>query len=262
MNRLKINELAKLYDITPHTLRYYEKIGLIQPDYDDNGYRNYSYKELEQLNTIRDLRYFDVSLPEIVEYLNNKNIDRTKELLRFEIDSLHRLIAESKEKISLLDDRLQLIYEVEDTPFNQPIVMEHQLRQVIKDDEMTTSDDVDYALKQLHKKHEKQLSANNQNLFGSILHEESDSFAYQVFYFYPETASLINEVSTLPSGKYLAYTYQGAYEQQDTGIQEMKKYAQTHQLELKSPFYELYLVDFHETNDQNEFITRLEVLIQ
>lgn len=61
------------------------------------------------------------------------------------------MIAESKEKISLLDDRLQLIYEVEDTPFNQPIMMEHQLRQVIKHDEMTTSDDVDYALKQLHK---------------------------------------------------------------------------------------------------------------
>lgn len=68
-------------------------------------------------------------------------------------------------------------------------------------------------------------------------------------------------MSTLPSGKYLTYTYQGAYEQQVTGIQELKKYAQTHQLELKSPFYELYLIDFHETNDQNEFITRLEVLI-
>lgn len=38
---MKINELAKLYDITAHTLRYYEKLGLITPDYDENGYRNF-----------------------------------------------------------------------------------------------------------------------------------------------------------------------------------------------------------------------------
>ena len=64
---MKINELAKLYDITAHTLRYYEKLGLITPDYDENGYRNYSYEHIEQLNTIGDLRYFDVSITEMAD---------------------------------------------------------------------------------------------------------------------------------------------------------------------------------------------------
>ena len=38
---MKIGAFAELTGISAYTLRYYEKMGLIQPYRDENGYRNY-----------------------------------------------------------------------------------------------------------------------------------------------------------------------------------------------------------------------------
>lgn len=35
---MKIKQVSENYDITPHTLRYYEQIGLLSPNYTENGY--------------------------------------------------------------------------------------------------------------------------------------------------------------------------------------------------------------------------------
>ncbi len=35
----KINEIANLYDISAHTLRYYEEINLVVPNRGENNYR-------------------------------------------------------------------------------------------------------------------------------------------------------------------------------------------------------------------------------
>ncbi|EPI04436.1 transcriptional regulator, MerR family [Enterococcus faecalis 13-SD-W-01] len=75
---MNIKEISQMYDITPHTLRYYEKVGLLSPEYAENGYRQYSYEDMERLNTIRDLRFFNLSLEEIKKYINHKNRDLTK----------------------------------------------------------------------------------------------------------------------------------------------------------------------------------------
>ncbi len=43
-----IGELAKLFNISTDTLRYYDKIGLLKPKYDkDNGYRYYTYRNTD-----------------------------------------------------------------------------------------------------------------------------------------------------------------------------------------------------------------------
>lgn len=53
-----------MFHISVGTLRHYEKIGLLQPEYIDNetGYRYYSTRQFECLNTIRYLRVLDMSL--------------------------------------------------------------------------------------------------------------------------------------------------------------------------------------------------------
>ena len=39
---MQIKEVQEKLKISSYTLRYYEKMGLIQPYRDENGYRNYS----------------------------------------------------------------------------------------------------------------------------------------------------------------------------------------------------------------------------
>lgn len=54
----KIGEVARMYHLSLGILRHYEKEGLLAPEYTDpeTGYRYYSTRQFEVLNTIRYLR--------------------------------------------------------------------------------------------------------------------------------------------------------------------------------------------------------------
>ena len=57
----RIGEISRLYKISTDILRYYDKIGLMSPDFiGENGYRYYSKKQIWKLNNIRNLRNIGV----------------------------------------------------------------------------------------------------------------------------------------------------------------------------------------------------------
>ena len=80
----KINEIARLYGIGVDSLRYYEKLGILKPRRDTNGYRLYNLKDMYKLNVIRDLRRLDFSMQQIKDYLEGQTVDHTLALLRQE----------------------------------------------------------------------------------------------------------------------------------------------------------------------------------
>lgn len=65
----KIGEVARMYHLSLGILRHYEKEGLLAPEYTDpeTGYRYYSTRQFEVLNTIRYLRMLDLPLADIKE---------------------------------------------------------------------------------------------------------------------------------------------------------------------------------------------------
>ena len=59
---LTTGEFAKICNVKKHTLFHYDDIGLLKPDYyDENGYRFYSYSQL-------NLFYFILYLYQIKKY--------------------------------------------------------------------------------------------------------------------------------------------------------------------------------------------------
>lgn len=69
---MKTNELEKLLGVTKHTLRYYEKEGLVHPDKDDNGYRNYSDEDIQNLQFVIFLRNLNISIDDIKGIMNGE----------------------------------------------------------------------------------------------------------------------------------------------------------------------------------------------
>lgn len=62
----KVGEFAKLANVTERTIRYYDKIGLLKPSFVlDNGYRQYSDKDLLKLQKIISLKHLGFSIMEI-----------------------------------------------------------------------------------------------------------------------------------------------------------------------------------------------------
>lgn len=74
----QIGEIAKMFHLSVGSLRHYEKIGLISPEYTDKktGYRYYSARQFEILNTIRYLRVLDMSLEQIEDFLKNRDVEK------------------------------------------------------------------------------------------------------------------------------------------------------------------------------------------
>lgn len=68
-----IGIFSKINKITTKTLRYYDEIGLLKPEYVDDftGYRYYTSQQLPKLHKIITLKQMGLSLDEIKEVINN-----------------------------------------------------------------------------------------------------------------------------------------------------------------------------------------------
>lgn len=49
----KTGELSKIYNLGRDSLKYYEKLGLLNPGRDTNSYRMYTIKDICNLNLIK-----------------------------------------------------------------------------------------------------------------------------------------------------------------------------------------------------------------
>ena len=107
----KINEIARLYGIGVDSLRYYEKLGILKPRRDTNGYRLYNLKDMYKLNVIRDLRRLDFSMQQIKDYLEGQTVDHTLALLRQEQALVQAQIQELQTKARLLQRRIAALTE-------------------------------------------------------------------------------------------------------------------------------------------------------
>ncbi|WP_051957317.1 helix-turn-helix domain-containing protein [Bacillus sp. UNC322MFChir4.1] len=112
---ITINQLARIFDISHHQIRYYEEKGLLFPSYvDKNKYRKYALKEIYQLAQILMLRNLNISINQIKdmfktyqkrEYLNllkeksNEIIDEIKRLTEIQKSIEYHMNNLTKEKI-------------------------------------------------------------------------------------------------------------------------------------------------------------------
>ena len=78
-----IGEISALLGLTSHTLRYYDKIGLLHPAVvnQQTGYRSYAYQQLFTLERIRHLQYLGFNLEDIREILSDTSMDTFLRLL-------------------------------------------------------------------------------------------------------------------------------------------------------------------------------------
>ena len=66
---LKIGDLARIAQVTPRTVRFYEDLGLLQPDSrSEGGFRLYRAAQLHRLRAVLALKDVGVSLDDIRSY--------------------------------------------------------------------------------------------------------------------------------------------------------------------------------------------------
>ena len=119
-NLFPIGEVSRLFHISVSSLRHYENIGLLTPEYisPESGYRYYGTAQFEVLNTIRYLRALDMPLAEIEDFLKNKDIDRIEEKLRQQKEAVLEKQRELKRVERKIDHRLRWLRDARSTPLD------------------------------------------------------------------------------------------------------------------------------------------------
>ena len=116
-----IGQVAKMFQVSVGTLRNYEQAGLLAPEYvdPDSGYRYYSVRQFEVLNTIRYLRVLDLSLSEIRGFLENRDVDVMEEKLQKQ----QRLIREKQQELARvarkIDRRLETLRDARNSELDK-----------------------------------------------------------------------------------------------------------------------------------------------
>lgn len=88
---MKIKEVEKQLSISSHALRYYEKMHLIHPHRDENGYRDYNMQDIDRLKKIRFLRELEIPIEDIAGILDQSTNFQT--VLEHHIQKLDTKIA-------------------------------------------------------------------------------------------------------------------------------------------------------------------------
>lgn len=115
-----IGEVAKMFHLSVSTLRHYEHIGLLKPEYisPESGYRYYGTKQFEILNTIRYLRALDMPLNEITSFLNNKDIHVIEEKLNQQREIVVKKQQELKRIEQKINHRLYWLKDAKNEPLD------------------------------------------------------------------------------------------------------------------------------------------------
>ena len=110
------NEIQEKTGLTRKAIEYYEEKGLIKPLKLENGYRDYSDKDLETLNKISLFRKIGLSISEIEECLSSNSNSLSSILRRkehqLEIEQKRKEVIElivKKEDQKVIEDRIALI---------------------------------------------------------------------------------------------------------------------------------------------------------
>ncbi|MGL4572118.1 MAG: MerR family transcriptional regulator [Clostridium sp.] len=92
--KLSIGEVSKIFKISKDTLRYYDKIDILNPEVNENNkYRFYDLKDLEQLGLIVGIKSLGVSLLDIKSTIEGGDINRYIDLIQTQ-----KVLIENKQK--------------------------------------------------------------------------------------------------------------------------------------------------------------------
>lgn len=269
-----IGEMSKIHHVSIKTLRYYDRIDLFKPDYvnESNGYRYYSYKQFEKLNTIRFLKYLGVSLEEIKGYLDVRGKKEYLDLLKQE----KRIILDKLETFQQMAEGIDhQIKEVSETINDESVdtieVKTFEKRQVIyQEADINDVADLEIAIHEL----KSEVMSGKPVIIGlvgvSISKDKmikKDYTGYDsVFIHCTEEVSLNVDKSflkTLDAGKYVCINYVGNDHSLSAEYYQMlMDYIKSNHLTIAGDSIERVIINEYKTHNTSEYLTEIQIPIK
>lgn len=268
-NLFTIGEVSKLFDINIRTLRYYDDISLLKPEFinEDTNYRYYSTKQFEKLNTIKYLRALNMPISQINTFFQNKDVETMLNIL----ENQKEVVIDMKNELEIIqkkiENRLNQIKDAQNSIFDEVIVKTILKREIliIKKD-FSTSDDLEYPIRNLEK-----LSGEKSPIFlGKIgvsidlnKIKKSHFNEFSSIFIILDSEDVKNEKTEyLSEGLYATIRYKGTHKESGDSYKKLNAF-------IKRNFYvpindsiEITMIDSGMTNNEEKFVTELQIPIK
>lgn len=112
--RHSISEVSEASGLSAHTLRWYERIGLLDPiDRSHNGQRRYSDADLTRLAFLGRLRLTSMPVADMLRYVElarvgDSTVDQRREMLVAHREEVRQKIADLHATLAVLDYKIDL----------------------------------------------------------------------------------------------------------------------------------------------------------
>ena len=268
-NYYKISEISKLYDIGVDSLRYYERLGILTPKRDTNGYRLYNLTDLYKLNIICDLRALNFSMSQIKEYLDKQSLDHTLALLNQEQEMIEKEIEKLKIRRTIIQDRIKDLSISKEIETGSIDIRHFPARYCVRlNEHITRDEEMDLIIKKLHQKHENKIRDLGNLTIGAFLSMSSIEMGianvYDSVFFVLDSRPAIDTLDydfILPEGRYLSSFYRGSYEQNARRVKDMLSYLDKLGYSKQQEAFELFTIDNRDTMKTEEFLTEIQIYL-
>ncbi len=261
----QIGEMAKLFRLSVSSIRHYEDMGLVQPEYVDpnTGYRYYSTRQFEVFHTIRYLRALDMPLGEIRTFVQNRDVKRIRDMLELQKKAVLEKQQELERIQRKIDHRLWQLEDAEAGPLGSVQVKKlPPCRMVLLRRKLTvrSHEDVEEPLAALIRAQGEPLPFMGK--VGLVVEperlERDDFGQYDGIFLLPDPEDRVSgEVLELPEQLGVTLRFRGHHAESPSQYKKLVAYIrQTHRT-VAGFAREITLIDYGVTSDPDQFVTEI-----
>jgi transcriptional regulator of multidrug-efflux transporter len=265
-----IGDVAKLFHLSVSSLRHYEAAGLLQPEWVDpqTGYRYYSTRQFEVLNTIRYLRALDMPLPEIADFLRDRDVGRMEEKLRLQRETVIRKQQELRRIERKIENRLQQLHTAQTCPLDTVELVEAAACRIVWMESSMKIEgylDMETWIRKLDSSDVEAvvfLGKVGVSLSGEHLRQGRYTPYDGIFLVLDEEDNYNGEVQQLPQALCVRIRFRGSHAQAPEQYEKLTAYIAAHQMEVAGFSREITMIDYGLTNDLQKFVTEISIPVR
>lgn len=141
-----VGEFANLCNVSKQTLQYYDRLGVFSPEaVGDNGYRYYTFRQLDAFRILMALKTIDTPLKTIKDYLNHRSKDELLALLDAQQQKIQAEIAHLEQANQVIENKVAQVQYANAVDFDQLRLEYQPAERLVLSEPLVELDDQKYS---------------------------------------------------------------------------------------------------------------------
>lgn len=264
-----VGELSRFSRVSKQTLIYYDREGIFKPEKvnKENGYRYYSARQIEVLDSILILKEIGLSLKEIREFMENRNSESAVILLKQQKSRIDENIYHLELIAGRVQQKIKTLEEKSARPEGE-VYFEYQEEEYLALEKVRKPYglvEVDIALKKLLNRAGKEDYPYFYQIGDMVQAVNLEAGRYTIFDYaiLPMIAPVKNcEMIKKPSGMYAKASHKGSYRQTGKTYETMLSAIKAHGYKAVGHAYEYCVLDSLTSGSDREYVTQIQIPVE